>query len=410
MNELFGEQLTEQEMFGSNFIKDPYSIYQNLLKLRIIKSELFGGAWLVAKYNQVNAILKDERFTNNTLHYMFKNFSQAEQRVLNDFYLSMQRWLPYLRFEQHAEMRRLMHKALQESSIYYYDELITYAEKCIIPYKSKGEMDFMSAVAYFYPAYVICCLLGVEEERVNNIIQWSLDYHEYISGSAFTFEGALKAKDAIFAIRNYFINAIQEKKIKEGTILEIFLNADLKYISQEELIDQFVILIVGGYVNNHNVLGNALLALIQHPDQLDILLCAQDKNNYLTAVRELIRFDPSSQLIPRMAMEDLLFEGVHFKKHDLILLFVGAANRDPNIFTNPNQLDLRRKQNPHLTFGAGVHTCVGLQLTYLTVEIVLKTLFSHVKDIQLSSEELNRIQSFAFRGVKNLPIKFTAIK
>lgn len=400
--------LKEQiDLSAPSFIENPYPVYKYLVENEPVhQSELFGDAYLVSKHAYANEILKSDLFTNNTLHFMTCFFTKEQQKTLQDFCDFQADWLPYLRSNKHKELRQIAHRgfenAIRLDQDLYVKKANTLLDKII---NSQKTFDFMRDYAQVFPAQVIGYILGIEEEQLFQIIKCVNLYHDFISMPQFTYEAAVVARDAIFSIYDYFDELFESPdRIREGSMVDIFRNARLPETDASLLKKQLVILIIGGYANSHNVLGNALLSLMQNPRELAKLLA--DESLYLTAVRELIRFDTSSQLVPRLALSDMDFHGYHFSKDQLIFLLIGAANRDPDVFENPNELNLSRKYNPHLTFGAGAHTCIGLHLTYLTTEIALKTLFARCKNVRLLPGDYGRIQSIAFRGVHSLPITF----
>ncbi|MDP5210193.1 cytochrome P450 [Microbulbifer sp. 2205BS26-8] len=397
----------DKQLFSAEFIDNPYPIYRQLVaKKPIFHTEWFGGAWLVSSHALASAVLKDDRFSNNTLDYMNKNFTGIEKEQLQDLVEHQTRWMPYLRGDLHTNVRKLVHRALENALVNYNEKFHELALSLLTRLVEQREFDFISDYACIYPAQVISNVLGMDDETAVKIIQWSDQYHSYIGSNMDDYSLAKKALDALNEMQSHLYNLLKRpEKLAKNSLLSIFVNNQSELVETQVLFNQLTNLVVASYVNAHNVLGNALFTLLNNPDQLELLNLSP--NYFPNAVRELIRFDSSTQIVPRRALETLELYGKTIQKGELLFILVGAANRDPAVFSNPEKLDITRKQNPHLAFGHGPHVCIGLHLTYVTVEIALKEFFMKIRDYDISLISSTRIQSIAFRGLQNLYVSLS---
>ena len=176
-----------------------------------------------------------------------------------------------------------------------------------------------------------------------------------------------------------------------------------KRLSEIELYSNCVLMFFAGHETTTNLIGNGMLALLRHPNQLAKL--AADLSLISTAVEELLRYDPPSQFSTRTATAVIELHNHQIQPGQNVMLCLAAANRDPDQFSNPNQLDITRTPNPHLTFGHGNHFCLGAPLARLEGTIAFRTLLSRLSKIQLAAQP-NWQKGFGLRGLETLPILF----
>lgn len=392
------------QLFSEECLADPYPVYQQLLRdAPLHHTDLFGGAWLAASHQLAKALLQDPRLTNNTLNYMKAAFSGEQQRALQplvDFHAT---WLPYLRQSEHTEVRKVMHRLMESSISSCRQRFVACAQALVNALPESGQFDLVVEYATLFPAYTICDILGVEAAKTFDIIKWSNHYHEYIASDMTSYALAMQALDALQSIEAYFNELLSNaSKLKPESLLKAIHAIVPKAVDRTLLLHQLSNFVVAGYVNAHNTIANALFSLISNPEKLAQLRTMP--NLYKTAVKELIRFETSTQLVPRRALEAVSDYGVQIAEGNLVFILIGAANRDPAVFSNPNQLDLARKKNPHLTFGYGPHTCIGLHLSYVTLEIALKAFINRYSEHHLTIVDYERQRSIAFRGFDSLDI------
>ena len=175
-------------------------------------------------------------------------------------------------------------------------------------------------------------------------------------------------------------------------------------LTKEELFATCALLLIAGHETTVNLIGNGTLALLRHPDQWERL---KDHPELIqTAIEELLRYDSPVQMTSRVALEDIEYKGVTFRRGQEVAMMFGAANRDPAQFANPATLDIGRRDNRHLSFGGGIHYCLGAPLARLEGEIAFQTLARRMPHLTLTGAEITYRDNYLLRGLTALPVKF----
>lgn len=269
-----------------------------------------------------------------------------------------------------------------------------------------GQMDLMAKFAYLLPVTVIAEMLGVPpEDHVvfqgwSKILVKSLDLGVKPDIQA-------QVESAFESFRSYFSGLIAERRrAPKDDLLSALVEAEEAgdRLSETELYATCQLLLVAGHETTVNLIGNGVLALLRHPDAMRRLQC--DPALITSAVEELLRYDSPIQLISRSALEDVTYRDVTFRQGQSIAFLLGAANRDPEPFEQPNQLDLARRNNAHLAFGGGIHYCLGAPLARLEGQIAIQTLLQRMPNLQLETEALTYQDNYVFRGVEALPVSW----
>jgi cytochrome P450 len=206
---------------------------------------------------------------------------------------------------------------------------------------------------------------------------------------------------------DYFREIVaQRRKAPRDDLISDMIAADVqgKFLSDEELLSNCVLLLEAGHETTTNLIGNGLLALLPHPEQLQAL--QDDPSLVGTAIEELLRYDSPVQITARVATEDLEIGDKRVSAGDMAILVLGAANRDPAQFPNPTTLDLSRRENRHLSFGQGIHYCLGAPLARLEGQIAINTVLCRCPGLALTGEPLEWRQAVSLRGLIALPVTF----
>jgi cytochrome P450 len=267
-----------------------------------------------------------------------------------------------------------------------------------------GRLDVVADLAVPLPTIVISELLGVPESDRDRLKTWSDDFAVFIGGPT-NHDGMARADHAIRELTAYFLEAVTHWHQQPGDNLISRLIAAKEQgeaLTPDELLATCVILLVGGHETTTNLIGNGLLALLRHQDQLWRL--RHEPSLIALAVEELLRYDSPAQMTTRLAKADLTLGGAEIGMGELVKLWLGAANRDSAQFPDPDRLDLGRTANRHLTFGYGIHFCVGSALARLEGQVALATLIARFPNLALTGEPLTYQGTQVFRALKRLPI------
>ena len=372
--------------------QNPYEIYEKLRSKDPVHRMRLIDAWALVSYEQIDAVLRDQkRFICRD-----RNIGYSNLRTLLDFDPP-----------QHTRIRSLVSKAFTARALAELEPFIQQTVADLIEQIDNRErFDLIESIAYPLPVLVIAKMLGVPARDIDRFRSWS-------DMVALDVEPMLRSED-VFSLRQnmnelleYFEERINEHKLTpQKDILSTLIKAedDGDRLSHEELLGNLVLLLVAGNETTRNLIGNGMLALLRHPDQLQWLRNNPDRLD--SAVRELLRYDSPVQLNSRMAAEDVEIGGKKIRAGAKMILLLGAANRDPEVYSNPNQLDFSEPRKAHLAFGRGIHYCLGSVLATMEARIVFEALMSRFPRIRLASEPVRR-KRVALRGLKELWIDTT---
>jgi cytochrome P450 len=385
-----------------HFEIDPYPTFAHLRLQASVHRDEAAPIWHVVSYREVHLALRDSRLTAERTRL----FLSEEQR--QDF-AALARILPDMMVfadpPRHTRLRRLVARAFTPRVVQGLRGRVQAVVDDRLAHPAKvGKLDVIADLAIPLPMTIIAELLGVPETDRDSLKAWSDDFAAFIGGPV-DHDGVVCADRAIRELSIYFGQAVTRWRREPGdNLISRLIVAEEQgdNLTAAELLATCVILLVGGHETTTNLIGNGLLALLSHPDQLQRL--RNDPALIQQAIEELLRYDSPAQMTTRLAMDDLALGGERIGKGDLIKLWLGAANRDPEQFPEPDRLDLERTENRHLSFGHGIHFCVGASLARLEGQVALATLVSGFPNLTLTGESLQYNGSQVFRALRRLPV------
>jgi cytochrome P450 len=267
------------------------------------------------------------------------------------------------------------------------------------------EFDFMSSIAQRFPAIVIGDLLGVPREGWDRLMHWCDAFMDFFTTVPAPFELALQAQEATIELIEFLQPLVQRRKSQPaGDLISMLLEArqEGNTITTEELLAQFALLLVAGHETTRNLIGNGLHTLLRHPSAITRI--RQVASLVRSAVEEVLRFQGPVQGISRIVATRHELYGESLEPGQTIIILVASANRDPVQFPDPDRFDIERKNNKHLTFGAGSHTCLGSHLARLEAQIAITMLLHRFKRIELRDTDPSWTQTLLVRGPKRLNV------
>ncbi len=274
-------------------------------------------------------------------------------------------------------------------------------------HRERGELELLSDFGLPFSTALISHLLGIPEEDEPFLKKCSESFF-YLFVPMPSEEIRAQVDRSLEEFRYYFAALIKQRRASPGSdlISELLQTTDRgRRLSEAELIDTCMLLFADGVENIDSGLGSAIIALLDHPDQLQLL--RERPELMLGAANELLRYETPAQFLGRVACEDTSIGGVPIRKHQAVLLMIGAANRDPEQFDRPDRLNILRSPNPHLVFGRGKHSCIGTTFASTQFGAGLAAILHHLPDIALKNETRRWIPRLGHRWLAELPVTFS---
>jgi cytochrome P450 PksS len=408
-------QINMSDLLAQETSRNPWTFYQQLRAQDPLPSipNFFGmgkTAWIVTNYDDAIAILKDPRFTKDMQKVMFPQDGQSSggphASTINQA-LSMRRDMLMADPPDHTRLRGLVSKAFTPRMIEQLRPRIQQiTDELLDAVQNQGKMDLINDFAYPLPITVISEMLGIPVADRRQFRSWT----QTLVNVGEKFDQDTAAQTALEEFRHYIITLLAEKHEHPGNnlisgLVQAEENGDK--LSEIELISTVFLLIVAGHETTVNLIGNSVLALLQHPDQIQLL--RQDPSLLHSAIEELLRYTaPVMNASPRFAKEDIPMHGKVIRKGELVIVSLIAADIDPQQFSNPDVLDITRQENQHLAFGKGIHYCLGAPLARLEGQIAIGTLLQRMPNLRLAiePEQLTWNRHLTLRGLRSLPVMF----
>ena len=367
------------------FVRDPYPAYAMLrARAPVWKSPM--GVWVLTRYDDIARLLKDQRF----VHDFDGNISDPRNRgALREepVYKQLGRSMLLRDPPDHTRLRGLVAKAFTARRV---EEMRPQIEKIVDglldALASRGKMDVIEDFSHKLPVIVICDMLGIPEEDREQFLSGYRVSGRAIDPTPMTKAELDQVNANILAGRAYFAKLFERRRKEPGddltsALLQVQDEKDGR-LSEDELFANISLLFAAGHETTSNLIGNGLLALHRNPDQWDKLVA--DPSLAASAVEELLRYDSSVQLTSRKASVDVEIGGQQIKRGDEVICLLGAGNRDPEAYENAEKLDITRKNVRPLSFGGGIHTCLGAQLARLEGEIAFRALATRLPNMRLA--------------------------
>jgi cytochrome P450 len=385
------------------FVADPYPMYHRLRAEDPVHHSPL-GFWVLTRYPDVLAMLRDPRLTKEPIAaFVAARFGVAVPPGLG---LSMLDRDP----PDHTRLRGLVSKAFTPRALERLrPEIQQIVDGLLDEARDRGSMDLIEEFAYPLPVRVICEMLGVPVKDHERFKAWGLDIARGLDAIMLPPDSPVgqRSVSGRRALAEYFRELIAERRAApRDDMLSALIAAEEAgdTLNEEELLATCILLLVAGHETTVNLIGNGTLALLRHPAELRKL---RDNPGLIgTAVEELLRFDGPVQRTARIPSEDITIGDRTIPKGEMVMPFLGAADRDPTQFPDPDRLDITRADNRHIAFGMGVHFCLGAPLARMEGQIAINTLLARLPKLALSTDRPQFRQSLTLRGLQALPVSF----
>lgn len=401
-------ELDQYNLFSPQAIANPYPIYARLRSEDPVHLDETLGCWVVTRYADVVAALSNRSLSSERISA--ERLRGKQWQELRPLFHLVSKQMLLSDPPAHTRMRALVSKAFTPRAINvmraHIQQIVDGLISALLP---MGRMDVIQDFAYPLPTIVISEMLGIPQEEREQFKCWTTDLANFL-GNPLTLAQSQQAFRSVQALQNSFHTIIeQRRKCPQDDLITALVLAEEKgdVLSEDELFSNCMGLFTAGHETTTNLIGNGLLALLHHPDQLQRL--RDEPGLITTAIEELLRFDSPIQYTARLVKKEVEIGGKHIREGEGIMLMLGAANRDPAQFPEPDRLIIGRRENRHLAFGHNIHFCIGAALARLEAHIAFETLLSRLPSISLETEALEWQGNLAFHGLKSLPVAFAGV-
>src|SRR5580704_9680155 len=387
------------------FIRDAYPFYERLRTLDPIHLNSF-GSFVASRHAEASSVLRDKRFGKDFVERTKRRYGPDIMK--EPVFRSMSHWMLQQDPPDHTRLRGLVVKAFTARRVEdmrpRIQEIVDQTLDRVAP---QGHMDLIEDFAFRLPVTIICDMLGIPEEHREVFYHGSRDSGRILDPVPLTPEDIARSNAAYMMSQMYFQQLFELRRKQPGDDLTTQLvqaEEDGSKLTNEELTANIILLFGAGHETTVNLIGNGILALHRNPDQLALL---KARPELITgAFEEFLRYDSSVQMTGRVTLEDIDDQiGRKIPKGESVLCLLGSANRDPAVYPDrPDRLDIARPNVRPLSFGGGIHFCLGAQLARIEAEIAISTLLRRLPDLRLDDAENPEWRpTFVLRGLKRLP-------
>jgi cytochrome P450 len=359
--------------------------------------------WLLTRYEDVNALLRDDRFSKHRRNAL----TPDQVRKLPwtpPMFRPLERNMLDVDPPDHTRLRALVHKAFTPSLVERMrSRTQDIANQLLDVVALRGEMDLINDYALPLPMTIITEILGVPTSDRHKFHKWSKAVVSLSSPS-----GSLRVIPSVWLFLRYLRRFFRlRRRDPQDDLVSALIAAEEagEKLSEDELLAMVFLLLIAGHETTVNLIGNGVLALLENPDQMFKL--RHNPSIIKPAIEELLRYtSPVLMTTERYPREDVVLRDVKIPQGEMTLGVIGSANRDARVFDNADELDLTRDPNKHLSFGQGIHFCLGAPLARMEAQIAISTMLSRKTDLKASTDSLRWRPSIFLRGLESLPVTF----
>lgn len=387
--------------FAPEVKANPYPYYTYLRQHAPVFQVKDAGFWAVSRYDDVLSVLKNPQLFSSTLLLTallgdLNPVPEAANLIASD---------PPI----HNRLRKLANRAFTPRLISALEpRLRQITKELLTQVESQGEFDLVRDLSTPLPVIAIAEMLGVEPTHRADFKRWSDDIVHAANGVSG--EEREQAQKSVAEFRTYFQEAIEARRTApRNDLISALVKAEEEeqMLTSGEILSLATLLLIAGNETTTNLIGNIVLALLEHPT----ILARVEKDPSLIpqVIEETLRYDGPVHGIFRQATQEVELAGTTIPSGSLVFPLFASADRDENKFPHPDQFDITRKTDGHIAFGFGIHFCLGAPLARLEAKIALQEMLGRLRNLKQKAEGTTRIDSFFLRGLKTLPLTFDAV-
>lgn len=391
---------------GSETIANPFPAFRRLQDDDPVHWSAALNGWIVTRYADAIRVLTNPAFSADRITPFQKHLSEGERGEVDRLVRGLSLWAEFNDPPRHTRLRALINKAFTPKAVERMAPRIqSVVDELIDGFAHKSQVDLIADFAYPLPAMVIASMIGVANPDLEKFKKWSDDLATFVGGAIGSRDKRARAQRGIGELTDFFASLLQERRhTPSDDILSGLIAAEERgdALSEEEIVATCVMLLFAGHETTTNLIGNGMLSLARHTEQRNRLI--ENPELIGSAIEECLRFDGPVQAMGRIAKEDIQLGQNTIRAGDRLFAMLNAANRDPRQFAAPDAFDIRRKDNRHIAFGAGIHYCVGAPLARLEGRIAIATLLRRMPEIAFDESRIEWQPALVLRGVKALPV------
>ena len=397
--------LTLSRLLEPDVLADPYPLFKRLRTEDPVHWDPFLHAWVVTRYSDVIRVLTDLS-ANRT--FTPAQLGQYGLSALAPVAKVMLRQMLFMDPPVHTRLRALCSLAFTPARVERLRSHIQeVTDRLIASVAQSGRMDLIADFAAPLPAIITAEMLGVPTEDHKKLKDWSATFAMMLGNFQHNPDFVPRVVKTVEEMSQYFLRHIREYRAypRQGLIHDL-MTADVSgdYLSEEEVVANIIVTMVGGQETTTNLIGNGMLTLLRNPSVMEEM--RTNRTLIPSAIEEMLRYESPSQHTARLAPQDLEIGGKHISKRQAIIAVLAAANRDPERFPDPDRVDIGRRDNRHVAFGWGPHFCFGAALARIEGQIAFATILHCLQDVVLEPQPITWRFNLGLRGLTALPIQF----
>lgn len=374
----------DEEFLTPAFFQDPYPLYRLLHERAPVAWSAKANAWLVTPFTAVTGALSDPRLRSGGRISAASEALSAEARSDSGGAIAcLASMMAFRDPPDHTRLRKLVSRAFTARRVAQLEEQIHQVVDTLIDDLPRDRpFDLVSRFSFTLPALVICRLLGIPDEYLPDVKRWSAAVVSLVSAGTMTEQSAIAAERAVNEAGAFLDTlVIQRQQMPTDDLLTALVTGEGESMDRDELVAMVILLFFAGFETTEGLIGNGIVALTRNPDRYANL--ADDPSIAPAVVEEVLRYDNSIQRQSRVASEPVEIEGATIGQGDLLFCMIGAANRDPRRFTDPDTFDPGRADAGNVSFGHGIHFCLGAPLARLEARIALSSMAKQFPGLHL---------------------------
>lgn len=362
--------------------------------------------WVITRYDDVKAVLRNEDFSADRISPFYNAQPPERQAPIQQLIRYLNTWVAFKDPPEHTRLRKLMKTVfMPETVAAQRGEIEHSVAQLIDSLESKDSFDFISEFAGPLPAMVIMNMLGLPDEDMDSLKEWSSMMQLFIGSATTSPEKYDLAEEGAIQMAAYFRDAIRQREAKPGDDLITQLLALREVddaLTEDEVIGTAMLFLFGGHETTTNLIGNGVRALLQNPLQLKLL--QENPSLIENAVEEALRFDGPTGASVRVVKNSHKMHGVQLEQGQRVFVMINAANHDQRAFENPDRFDIQRSPNLHLTFNYGPHFCMGAPLARLEGQVAIGEIVRRMPGLCLAQDSYDYMDTMIMRGVREMPV------